>query len=128
MTQRDWKLSFKKGKNAFFAGTISRKQRSRKIVPKTPSGLHFELTDQKLSANCNSTLPNSSCCFHRSSDQSHHSPFPPVPPPPFFPCYYSLDKCWELTVLHIDAPSHHASNALAQQLIHLYIIAANGLY
>lgn len=77
MTQRDWKLSFKKGKKKhFFAGTISRKQRSWKIVPKTPSGLHFELTDQKLSANYNTTLPNSSCCFHRSSDQSYDSPFP----------------------------------------------------
>lgn len=58
------------------------KQRSWKIVPKTPSGLHFELTDQKLSAKLLSpppSLPHSSCCFHWSFDQSYCPPFFSLP-------------------------------------------------
>lgn len=51
----NWAL--RKGKNNLCWHYLQETEWSWKIVPKTPSGLHFELTDQKLSANYNTTPP-----------------------------------------------------------------------
>jgi len=121
--------ALRKGETTIYVGTISWKRREvGRLFQKTPSGLHFELTDQKLSAKLYYHPSYSSCCFHWSSSQPA-VPVPlssSIPPPPPSPprCYIS----WRSGgINNLAFWCTVASNALAEQLMHLNMRLANGL-